>query len=171
MPILLFALVSCNNYEKEVNTLDELSLKLDTAEVNMLAIDSIKINNKAERVKENMKILETKYKDKLKKSQSFLVDRYRRISKSVRRFNRAYVNTKAEIKNSKSQISNLKEDLDNKAIKDKKKIDEYLADEVKAVTEVYEYTFEVNDWYGRTIKVFDELNPKVTFLIDSLETH
>ncbi len=169
--VLVFFLFlgGCHNYDKEIQQIEVLESRLDSVSDQITVIDTSRVNECHQILKSYVSSIQEKHSDKLSKDQGFMYASYKRIKKSLSRFNRTYYHTKNQIDTTALQLQRLKHDLKNGSIDDAQKIEKYLSDEHKINKEIVDEIPRLIKWYETSTEAFDELHPKMKHLLDSLD--
>jgi hypothetical protein len=168
--ILLFS--ACNHsdkYTKEIKQLDSLSMMLDSAEMKIIKIDTLKINKYTIEIKTNLRDFEVNNKDSISNGNTILLSDYGRCYNPLIELNKAYSEQKHEIEESKEQIENLIHDLKINKV-DEKKVTDYFMDERLAANKSIQMVIAMENVYQLYVKKYDEYNPKILDYIKKIKT-
>jgi hypothetical protein len=168
--ITIFTGCSQSKYSKEIESIDQIMLTLDSCSETMLLLDTAFANNKWDTIKVRLKFMKDYYaakKDSASREESFLVSDYYSLRKPFRDFTMNYKKAQKELKFSKEQLVALRQDLKNNILKEELAKKHIFIEQAASKTVIVEVnklqsSLEINS------KKIDRLQPKIDSLITQI---
>ena len=164
---------ACKQKDSEVSSrLNNAVSLLKQAQAKTEKIDFEAEKKIAYTVEQNLEFIEKQKLDSFYPEMGFVLSDYKSIiaeeAEEGNRDEHLEVMLKKELNYTQQQLSNLKHDFSNNQIS-KIEFNKYFYSESTAVSNIYKYITKQQTEFLKKQKLFNELNPKIEALIDSLK--
>jgi len=169
--ILSTIFFSCSNstkYSIEIKKLDSTLLALDTCIQNYSAIDTVKILNQLNEIKQDLKICEENIKDTLSFETAAILSEYRTSSKPFRLILEQYSSYSNDLTKSKKQIINLIHDFKIDKVEESK-VAGYVQQELMTASNAVHLSNISIDLAKLYSEKFEIYKPKVNAFINTFK--
>ena len=161
-------MISCSNNQYRLSYLsriDSLRMSLEAGASSYEQIDTPAIEEQFNTMNKNLELI--KADSNIARNKSVTI--YNHVRKAYKTFLREKGSVSKELNYTRSQLDNLKKDVEKRRL-DEEELSAFFEQEKKAVTAIK----EAMDYYQKRMTaqmhIFDELNPIVEQLTDSLKT-
>ena len=165
----VFILTNCSSpYKAEIQQLDVLSLRLDSARLVMNKLDTGLLFSRIRESEKKLAHINT-LSDTLTKEDIYLIDSYVSYSRSYGKLTRQVYTLYEDVEVLPMQVENLITDLSNNAIS-KEKCVQYMQNETEMAEIVINKVGQINAALTRSSDPYIEIEEKIILLIQRLES-
>src|SRR5690554_132910 len=170
---LLFSISSCNttNYPNELNTIDSLMMRIDTAQKIYAEIDTAAVRHDGETFKRKFSYLSAFYQqstDTLARETAFLLGDYQSLRKPFSRFIDQYGACGKELAFSEQQLIDLRFDLEHNLL-DTNFVSRMVNSETKTVDKIVSEIKTLSLTQSKMVQKNKELEPAIDSLINTIK--